>query len=107
MELVNSRKIKIAVQGEDVAHHFEELRSREWLDYQKRIAAFDGGDEEDRFRRMLLEAYDARCVKVEGYTHLGADIMAARPEDWRDFIPGNHKYLAMMELIGGADLKKN
>lgn len=105
MELAQERKVEIQDGGEKLAHYFKELRSAEWLDYQRAIAGLDGGEEE-KSRRLILENYDARIVRVEGYTHKGRDLMEARPDDWREWIPGGHKYLAWIEMVTGNALKK-
>lgn len=105
MELATERKIEIEDGGEKLAHYFRELRSREWLDYQRRIAGLDG-EEGEKNRALILANYDARVVRVEGYTYEGEELMAARPEDWRDWIPGAHKYNAWLELATGNELKK-
>ena len=106
MELMQERKVEIEDGGEKLAHYFKELRSDEWLAWQQKIAAIEDADEGQRQRKIILLAYDERIVRVEGYTYQGQDLMAARPEDWRDFIPGAHKYLAWIELVMGNDLKK-
>lgn len=106
MELARERKIEIEDRGEKLAHYFKELRSEDWLEYQRRIGALDG-DGEEKNRRTILENYDARIVRVEGYTYEDRDLMEACPDDWREWIPGGHKYLAWIELITGDDFKKN
>ena len=108
-QLGEPRKIIIVDQGETLGHYLKDLASEDWLGYQRTIAAFDGTDEGDRVRRQILTAYDTRAVKVEGYVYAptGEDLMTARPDDWKDYIPGNHKWAAMIELINGGQLKKN
>src|SRR3990167_8646668 len=106
MELAQERKIEIEDGGEKLAHYFRELRSKDWLDWQRKIGAVEDPDEHQRHRKLVLLAYDERVVRVEGYSYEGKDLMAARPDDWRDFIPGGHKYLAWIELVMGNELKK-
>ena len=105
MELAQERKIEIEDGGEKLAHYFKELRSKEWLAYQREIGSIEEEDAEKN-RRMILANYDARIVRVEGYTYEGADLMRSRADDWRHWIPGGHKYLAWIELVMGSDLKK-
>lgn len=104
MDLARERKVEIEDAGEKLAHHFKELRSEEWLAYQREIAGIDG---EEKNLKIILKEYDTRIVRVEGYTYEGKDLMEARPEDWREFIPGGHKFAAWMELVNGGNLKKN
>jgi len=106
MELAQERKIEIEDGGEKLAHYFKELRSKEWLDWQQKIATVEDPDEQQRQLKLVLLAYDERCVRVEGYSYEGRDLLAARPDDWRGFIPGGHKYSAWIELVMGNELKK-
>ena len=120
------RKVEIDIQGEKLAHYFDELRGDEWLTFQRQLAELNGDG--DTAKRILL-LYDARCKKVEGYSiteqsveskalrsdlssqssalnAIPIDLMAAHPDDWRDYIPGDHKAAAWLELITGDNLKK-
>lgn len=106
MELAEERKIEIEDGGEKLSHYFKELLSDDWLAWQQKIGAVEDSDEGQRQRKLIILAYDERCVRVEGYTYEGRELMAARPEDWRDFIPGGHKYVAWVELVLGSELKK-
>ena len=106
MELMQERKVEIEDGGEKLAHYFKELRSDEWLAWQQKIAAIEDSDEQQRQLKLVLLAYDNKCVRVGGYTCDGQNLMAAQPDAWRDFIPGAHKYLAWIELVMGNDLKK-
>lgn len=105
MEVAQETKIEIEEGGEKLAHYFKSLKSGEWLDYQRQIGALDGAEAEKSLK-IALANYDARIVRVEGYCHEGDELMAKRPEDWREWIPGGHKYLAWIELVTGAQLKK-
>lgn len=105
MELAQERKIEIEDSGEKLYLFFKELRSEEWLAFQREISSVNG-DENDASRRRMLALVRARLVRIEGYTYNGEDLMAARPDDWRDFLPGGHLYLAWVDLVLGNDLKK-
>lgn len=105
MKLIALRKVEIEIDGEKLAHYFADLRGDEWLEYQRVIGGIEGTERIDNLKRVLA-IYDARCKKVEGYTQEdGADLMNL--PDWRDFIPGDHKFAAWNELVSGANAKKN
>ena len=103
-EVGGLRKTTITVCGEQLHHYFADLKGDEWLEHQRALGELQG---DGNNLRRVLAVYDARCKKVEGYTLEGADIMSLPLENWRDLIPCDHKVSAYMELVQGADLKKN
>jgi hypothetical protein len=107
MDLSIPRKVTIVVEGNTLDHFFQELSGEEWLAWQRKIAAGEGENDDDRSRRLILLAYDARVCAVAGYTFEGKPLEEARPDNWREYIPGGHKYLAWIELVNGNNLKKN
>lgn len=98
------RKVEIEVDGEKLAHYFDELRGDAYLEFCRQVTDAGGGEISNA--KFNVMSYDTRCQKVDGYADNGVDLMTAHPEDWRSFIPGGHKYLAMVELYTGANLKK-
>lgn len=107
MDLNTPRQVTIVVEGNTLDHFFKELAGEEWLTWQRKIAAVEGEDEGDKNRRLILLAYNEQIRDVEGYTFDGKLLTEAKPDDWRDYIPGGHKYLAWIELVNGNNLKKN
>ena len=113
-ELAETRKIEVVALGETTTHVFRELSAEEFLRYRRSLASALGGStgspqaekELAHEAKLWLGIYDSRIERVEGYSYQGEDLMQAKPDDWKDFIPGDHKVRAVEELLFGAALKK-
>lgn len=104
-ELNNANPIVITAMGEELRHYPKKLSAEDWLKYQRDLATAGNGTDKLAGEQWIV-IYDAKIERVEGYSLDGADLMTAKPEDWRDYIPGDHKASVAWELIRGPELKK-
>jgi len=99
-EIGKNRRVEIEALGTTTVHYFRELDVAGFLNFQRGLQqSVEDENSDTRLARLYLKAYESRVERVEGYTIDGADLMEARPEDWRALVPGDHKVRAVDALI--------